>query len=90
MIKFHGTSPDDREMLGLGLSRKNCERLLAGQPIFIDLDKMASAGSGLKMRGVILIIGGETEEAMTDEMHKGGALEHARVFGFDERKEQKP
>lgn len=88
MIKFHGVAADGGELLGIGLSRKNCEKLLAGQPIHFSLDEMA--GSGMTWNGEILIIGGETEQAITDELHKLGALEHARVFGFDESKEQKP
>lgn len=88
MIKFHGSSTDGRELLGIGLSRKNCEKLLAGHPIHFTLDEME--GSGLPWKGEILIVGGETEEAITDEMMRMGALESARVFGFDERKEQKP
>ena len=87
MIKFHGVATDGGELIGLGLSRKNCEKLLAGQPIHIKLSDMAD--SGLAMKGEILLIGGETEQSITDELHSMGALEHARVFGFDESKEQK-
>lgn len=87
MIKFHGTAEDGSELIGIGLSRANCSRLLAGKPIHIKLEDMA--GSGLTLKGEILIIGGETEESITMEMHKTGALEHARIFGFDETKEQR-
>ena len=88
MIKFHGVASDGGELIGIGLSRENCTRLLAGKPIHIKLSDMAQ--TGLQLRGEILIIGGETEQSITDELHSMGALEHARVFGFDERKEQKP
>lgn len=88
MIKFHGKSDNGRHMLGIGLSRKNCEKLLAGQPIHFSLDKME--GSGLPWKGDVLIVAGETEEAITMEMHNMGALDRARIFGFDESKEQKP
>ena len=88
MIKFHGTASDGSELIGIGLSRENCHRLLAGKPIHIKLADMAA--TGLKMKGEILLIGGETGESITDLLHSMGALEHARVFGFDESKEQKP
>jgi hypothetical protein len=87
VIKFHGTASDGGELIGIGLSRKNCERLLAGKPIHFKLSDMAA--SGLAMKGEVLIIGGETEEAITAELHQLGALENARVFGFDETKEQR-
>jgi len=87
MIKFHGTATDGGELIGIGLSRKNCERLLAGKPIHFKLEDMA--GSGLTLKGEVLIVGGETEQSITDELHRAGALENARIFGFDERKEQK-
>lgn len=88
MIKFHGESEGGRHLLGIGLSRKNCEKLLAGQPIHFSIDEME--GSGLPWKGDVLIIAGETEQAMTDDFHRMGALETARIFGFDESKEQKP
>jgi hypothetical protein len=87
VIKFHGESTSGRHMLGIGLSRKNCEKLLAGQAIHFDLESME--GSGFPWKGEVLIVGGETEEDITMQMHDQGALDHARVFGFDESKEQR-
>lgn len=88
MIKFHGTASDGSELIGIGLSRENCRRLLDGKPIHFKLADMAP--SGLQLKGEVLIIGGETEQDITDQLHQSGALENARVFCFDEEKEQRP
>lgn len=60
-------------MLGLGLSRGNCEKLLAGKPIFIDLKVMMMRieNNPDLNDATILIFGGETEEAMQNELRKG-------------------
>ncbi len=65
MIKFLGTS-DGRPMIGLGLSRGNCRKLLEGKPIFIDLKVMMmdmNPPPNLN-DATILIFGGETEDEM--------------------------
>lgn len=80
MIKFHGTGPDGGEMLGIGLSRKNCERLLAGKPIEFRLEDMQH--STLSWKGSVVIIAGETEEAMALALQEMGALDTARVYGY--------
>lgn len=56
MIKFVGTN-DDKPFVGLGLSRRNFELLMQGRPIQI-------TGKDLGIPFDILILGGETEEAM--------------------------
>jgi len=64
MIKFSGDSQDDGRLIGVGLSRGNCERLLAGIPISLDLRK----DFNIPWRGLILLMGGENEQAIADEM----------------------
>lgn len=81
MIKFHAIRRDGAHILGLGLSRINCERLLAGQFITVKLDEMRALGSQLPWEGEVIIMAGETEASITDEMVKYGALDLARVSG---------
>ena len=64
MIKFTGESDDNVRLIGLGLSRENCEKLVAGKPIEIDLRKDLN----IPWRGRIVIIGGETEESMARDL----------------------
>lgn len=59
-------------MLGLGLSRRNCEKLLDGKPIFIDMKVMM-----MKIENepnlndaTILIFGGEDEATMQADLSK--------------------
>lgn len=69
MIKFLADR-DGRPMLGLGLSRGNCERLLQGKPIFIDLKVMMfeCADKHDMNNATIFIFGGETEEQMQRDL----------------------
>lgn len=69
MIKFLGTR-DGRPLLGFGLSRGNCERLLEGKPIFIDLKVMCANASADLNDAVMLIFGGETETEMQMDLAK--------------------
>lgn len=63
MIKARASHADGTEIILLGLSRVNCERMLAGQPIHIDKSYFGKE---------ILIIAGETEEAMEADLKKNG------------------
>lgn len=65
MIKFLGVK-DGRTLLGIGLSRGNCNLLLDGKPIEIDIRKMMGDVSPINdlNEGTILIFGGETEATM--------------------------
>jgi hypothetical protein len=65
MIKALATGKDGRPILILGLSRGNMERLLDGKPIQVD-------PADLKIPGgpVVIILGGETEEAIQAELAK--------------------
>lgn len=62
MIKFTAKKvKDGREFIGIGLSRRNCELLLAGRPIEID-------GKEMRMPIDVFIFAGETEDAMRKEI----------------------
>jgi len=61
MIKFTYHDKNDQKCLGLGISRRNVERLVAGQPIWVRLTEMGN----LAVDGSILLFFGETEEEMT-------------------------
>lgn len=71
MIKFLGTV-GDREVLGLGLSRDNCDKLLEGKPIKIDLEKMlAETDQSYDLnKALVLIFGGETEADMQLDLYR--------------------
>ncbi len=72
MIKFIAHR-DGRPMIGLGLSRANCKKLLEGKPIFIDLKVMMmdlTPEPNLN-DATILIMGGESEEAMAEILKQG-------------------
>ena len=71
MIKFLAER-DGRPMIGLGLSRGNCERLLANKPIFIDLKVMAMDLNPPPNfnEATILIFGGEDEDAMVGQLQQ--------------------
>ena len=67
MIKAAGTSRQDgRPVVILGLSRSNTEKLLLGQPISVDTE----TEFGIEGGPVIMIMGGETEEAMKRELER--------------------
>lgn len=62
MIKLAAEGKDGRRLIGLGLSRENCARLLMGYPIIVD-------GAELGHEGLeIFIFGGDTEEEMVDKL----------------------
>lgn len=62
MIKFTATSGDGRQILGIGLSHVNLERLKDNQPI-----RFKGEDVGLPDIDV-LIFAGETEESMAKQM----------------------
>lgn len=69
MIKFLASS-EGRPMIGLGLSRGNCEKLVAGKPIFIDLKVMMMAVTNQPNlnEATILIFGGDSEADMQQQV----------------------
>lgn len=60
MIKFAADLDGGGRLLGIGLTRANCERLVKGQPIALNTRKEFNT----PWRADILIMGGETEEAL--------------------------
>ena len=73
-------------MIGLGLSRANCKKLLEGKPIFIDLKVMMMDVVGIPnfSDGTILIFGGETEATMQRDIERGGGKFPVRHEHFEE------
>ena len=75
MIKFSGEDRNTgRPVLGIGLSRENCDRLLGGQSIQFTTDNML----GLPVLD-IFIMAGETEESMTHDLLQAGAVTPGRI-----------
>ena len=80
MIKFGGLTGDDNRgrLIGIGLSKENCRRLLAGEPITFELAEIGfdvvdvPGGTGSKtgppMKARVLIVGGETEASILAEL----------------------
>jgi hypothetical protein len=60
MIKFVADTEGGGRLIGLGLSRGNCERLLAHKPISIDMRKDLR----LPWKGEILLLADENEKAL--------------------------
>ena len=69
MVKFSGTNESGGPVLGIGLSRANCDRLLEGNPIAFTTDSMA----GLPALE-LLLFAGETDDDMARTMLGGGAV----------------
>jgi hypothetical protein len=63
MIKFAFNDNEDRTHLGLGISRENVNRMIAGKPIRVDLTEL-----GLAPNGSILIFFGETERELQQQL----------------------
>lgn len=67
MIVATATGENDTRIIVLGVSRENITRLTAGQPIRVD----AAHHPGFPADTAIMIIFGETERAITEQL---GAL----------------
>lgn len=65
MIKLRTTDATGRIRLTFGLSAENIRRLQDGQPILFNLDEFG-------FESEVLIITGETEESMKDDLRKAG------------------
>lgn len=61
MIKVSLEKDDGTTIVGLGLSRRNCELLLEGKPILVNAKEMLTDGKPL---GEILLFAGEDEQIM--------------------------
>lgn len=70
MIRFSATGNDGRPILGLGLSQRNWDKLMKGDPIVVETKEC-----GLPMDMVIIIIGGENEAAILSAMVKDHNIE---------------
>lgn len=68
MIKATGKTGDGRPMVLLGLSGENVTRLMADEPIQFDLAEL-----GLPPM-VVVIVGGRTEDAITEKLREAGLL----------------
>lgn len=68
MIKAFGTAGDGTPLLLLGLSGENMTRLMADEPIVVNV-----AGLGMPPTTVV-IIGGRTEDAITEKLRAVGML----------------
>lgn len=68
MLKARGATTDGRPLLLLGLSGENMTRLMADEPIRLELAEL-----GLPSIQVV-IIGGRTERAMLDQLRANGLL----------------
>lgn len=64
------------DLVILGLSRGNTERLLEGKPIFVTPESMEG-----KLKQAVLLVGGETEEAIMADLRA-----HPDVFDFSAAK----
>lgn len=64
MVKFTADL-SGRTLIGLGLSAANIERLREGKPIHINLEEL-----NLPWHGEIMIMFGETEQAIADELQE--------------------
>ena len=75
MVKFSGTnSGSGGPVLGIGLSRENCERMLEGNPITFTTDSMA----GLPALE-LLLFAGETDDEIAATMMGTGAVTPEQV-----------
>lgn len=70
MIRASAVDDDGRPIYIFGLSRENINRLMEDRPIMVDLQQ--EFGSG----GIVIIIGGETEEAIALELGKHIKINH--------------
>lgn len=84
MIIAKGGDGKGREVLFLGLSKKNIERMQAGDPVLVAERSNAPAGSlppGLE----ILIFTGETELEMLEQCKKRGLVNSDTKLDIDPR-----
>jgi hypothetical protein len=66
MIKFAATTKDGTTLITLGLSEGNLENLRENKPILVDLGLLGVPGVQ------VMIMWGETEQAMMDELKAAG------------------
>ncbi len=76
MLTARGTGPDGNQVIILGLSRANIEKLTAGKPIRVC---RKTHGEAIPAGWEIVILFGETEQALFDDLKDIGALANAEV-----------
>lgn len=69
MIKATGRTGDGRPIVLLGLSGENVTRLMAEEPIRFDLAELGLPPT------VVVIVGGRTEDAITEKLTKVGLVD---------------
>jgi hypothetical protein len=75
MIKFAGKTAKGSTIVGFGLSARNLELLQAGRPIRVDVAAMLSGTQYRLPAGLeVVILYGDTEEAIHDELKDSGRL----------------
>lgn len=72
MLKALGRTGDGKPVLILGLSGENVARLMANEPILVDVTK--SFGGPPMM---VVIVGGRTEDDIKDQLVRNGLLPEA-------------
>lgn len=70
MIKATSEMKDGRPLLILGLSGENITRLMANEPISINVGKL---GDGMPAMEVV-ILAGKTEQAIADQLRAAGLI----------------
>jgi hypothetical protein len=84
MIIAKGTGEGGREVLFLGLSKKNIERMQAGDPVLVA--ERTNAPKGTLPPGLeILIFTGETELEMLEQCKKRGLVTRETKLDIDPR-----
>jgi predicted kinase len=77
VIKASVTNPNNPIFI-LGLSEVNVQRLKAGQPILTSLKSF-----GVEQAGQVVILYGQTEQAIADDMVRNGMIGNETVFVGD-------
>lgn len=88
MVKFSGTTEGGGRLIGIGLSRRNCELLLAGQPISFSLRELGLRvvdANGQIVAGHVLVLGGATEADIMAEAQQAAEAAGVPVDPLEER-----
>ncbi len=81
MVKFTASQPNGRTLVGIGISAWNVERLKQGKPIHLNFEAL-----NLPWKIDLMIMYGETEQAIADELKEVGAIAPQTII----HKEGKP
>jgi hypothetical protein len=85
MLKALAKGSDGRPIMILGLSRRNTELLLEGKPIMVDTSNFGIPGGPC-----IVLLGGETEQAIQAEMAKHMKLPEPTLDPIPEQQSGNP